>query len=245
MIGPAFGARLVEAMALLLLLLPLVRLTQFSRGPDWSSCHEINVLPFPDSKWALRSPLWVWHILFWAVALCALTNASARGQTAHLALISAAVEGGYGLLHLRRRMSPLDPSFPQWILAFGLWHNALTEECIFRGLPYLVIALLSFSNQAVWRGAYVCTTALTFGFYHYCVGCRSRVYDTTVFGAVLGAVTLRYGFAAAILLHSIHNARSLPLGHSEPSLRRWRRNRWLHVAGLTSVGLLSLACHDS
>lgn len=230
--------RLVDAAAAVLLLLPLMRLTQIVYDRTWFwSLSDIDLLPFP-TRWSLRSPLWAWVLLFWAVALHAVISAVAHGNAGKLAMIGAGVEVFYGLLARRRRIAPLDPSFPGSVLAFALWHNAFLEELIFRGIPLLVGLGAGLSTKAFWPYVYIPVTAIAFGVYHYRMGRRARVFDTTLFGALLGFVALRYGFSAAILLHIMHNARSMPLGHSDPSLRLWRRNRHLHVAGLTIVGLL-------
>jgi hypothetical protein len=205
----------------------------------WWSLSEIDLLPFP-ARWTLRSPVGAWCLLFWSAALAAVASAAAQGTAAHLALIVAGVEGIYALLHLGRKTAPLDPSFPGSILAFGLWHNAVLEELIFRGIPLVVGAVTGLSAHPFWPYLYIGGTALAFGVHHRRMGQPERFYDTTLFGALLAAVALRYGLPAAILLHSIHNARSLPLGHADPSLCLWRLNRHLYVAALTLVGLWRL-----
>jgi hypothetical protein len=62
---------------------------------------------------------------------------------------------------------------------------------------------------------------------------------------VLGLVVLHYGLLAAILVHSIHNALSIPLGYTDLSLRIWRRNRWIYVASLSVIAFLRFVVSDS
>ena len=232
--------RFVDLAAATLLLMPLLRLMQLTYDRRWWwSRSEIDLLPFP-APWTLRSPVGAWCLLFSSVALTAVVSAALAGTVATLAVIVAGIEGCYVLLHWGRKTTPLDPSFPDSILAFGLWHNAVLEEVIFRGIPLLAGAVTGLSAYRFWPYLYCSGTALAFGFHHHRMGRRDRFYDTTLFGALLAAVALRFGLSAAILLHSIHNARSLPLGYGDASLWRWRLNRHLYVAALTLVGLLRL-----
>ncbi len=222
----------------MLFLVPLLRLTQLTYDRRWWwSPSEIDLLPFP-APWTLRSSVAAWCLAFWCAALSAAVTAVMSGNAATLAMIVAGVEGLYALLYWGRRTASLDPSFPVSIIAFGLWHNAVLEELIFRGLPLLVGAVTGLSLLTFWPYVYVPATALAFGLHHHRMGRTSRFYDTTLFGGLLAIVALHYGLTAAILLHSIHNARSLPLGHADPSLRTWRLSRSLYVAALTLVGLL-------
>ena len=222
----------------MLLLVPLLRLMQLTYDRRWWwSPSEIDLLPFP-APWTLRSSVAVWTLGFCCAALTAAATAVMRGNAATLATIVAGVEGLYTLLHWKRKTAPLESSFPVSIIAFGLWHNAVLEELIFRGLPLLVGAVTGLSTLTFWPQVYVMATALAFGLHHHRLGRAGRFYDTTLFGAVLAIVALHLGLTAAILLHSIHNARSLPLGHGAPSLWMWRLGRSLYVAALTLVGLL-------
>jgi len=230
---------LVEGLAVAVLAIPLLRLTRVGYDPVWWQWSLMDLMPFP-SPWSIRSPLWAWYLLFWVLSICALGMAASRGSAATLAVVVAALEGGYALMNKRRKSAPVDPSFPRSILAFGLWHNALLEELIFRGLPLLVGVATGLSARSAWPYIYVCFTALLFGLYHLKRNRPVRFYDTAVFGVLLALVVLHYGLLPAVLVHSIHNALSIPLGHTHLSLRTWRRNRWLYVASLSLVAFLHL-----
>jgi membrane protease YdiL (CAAX protease family) len=87
----------------------------------------------------------------------------------------------------------------------------------------------------------VATTAVAFGLYHFCLGKRARAADTTVFGAALGVVALRFGLPAAMLMHSIHNSSSVPLGETAETLPTWRQRRIAYVAALAAAGVCGTA----
>jgi hypothetical protein len=227
----------LELIAAGLLVIPLLRLTRIGYDPQWWwRWSEVQLTPFSLS-WKIRAPLAVWYALFWAATSAAVISASARGSAAVLAAVTASIEAGYALLAWRRRRRPLDPSFPESIIAFGLWHNALLEELFFRGLLLLVAALVGLSSAPFWPYLYIPVTSFAFGLYHG----RSqpkRLYDTTILGAILAFLALHYGLLAAILVHSVHNACALPLGQRDPSLRVWRRSRLCYISGLFIVGLV-------
>jgi hypothetical protein len=232
---------LVEGIAVAVLAIPLLRLTRVAYDPVWWQWSEQDVLPFP-SPWSIRSPLWAWYLLFWLLSISALSLTASRGSTATLAIVVAALEAAYALVN-RGRKSAVDPRFPKAILAYALWHNAVLEELLFRGLPLLVGIAVGLSKRSFWPYVYIGVTAVAFGLYHLKRNRNrpQRFYDTTIFGLVLAWVVLQYGFLAAVLVHSIHNALSIPLGHTDVSLHTWRRNRWLYVASLMLIAFLRLA----
>jgi hypothetical protein len=235
---------LLDAIACLLLLLPLLALTR--AGYDarlWWQSSETDVFPFP-TPWTVRVPVSLWYLAFWMVALCALTFAVSRGWAAYLALMVGLVEAGYGLLRAGRTISPLSANVHSSVVSFALGHNALTEEVIFRGAPLWVAAIGGFSGYLAWQYGFVLASGLAFGVYHRQVNRHSRLYDTTVFGCVLGAVALWNGVSSAILVHMIHNTLAIPLfGQTQESMPRWRYIRALYVTSLfmVAVARLSLA----
>ena len=226
----------IDAATCILLLLPLAALTW--NGYDrrlWWQRSETDVFPFA-TRWVVRVPIVLWYLLFWAVALCALTFAECRGQIAYLALTAAVVETGYGLLRAGKAISPISATVDPIVVAFALGQNALTEEVIFRGMPIWIAAIFGFSHYLTWQYGFVLASGLAFGLYHLQVGHHSRFYDTTVFGWVLGTVTLWNGVSSAVLVHTIRNSLAIPFGQTRASMPRWRRIRAFYAASLFLIG---------
>jgi len=232
---------LIDAIACLLLLRPLLTLTRagYDRQSWWRRI-ETDVFPFP-TRWTVRVPVALWYLAFWVVAFWALISALSRGRAAYLAFTVGLVEAGYGLLWAGRKMRPLSAEIQPSVVSFALGHNALTEEVLFRGAPLWIAAVGGFWGVAAWQDAFVLLTGLAFGFYHRLVGRASRFYDTTVFGCLLGTVAVWNGVSSAVLVHTVHNALAIPFGQTDGSLTRWQRNRTLYVVSLFTVTVARLS----
>jgi hypothetical protein len=236
---------LIDAATCILLLLPLAVLTWTGYDPRlWWQRSETDVFPFA-TRWVVRVPIALWYLLFWTVALCALTFAECRGRIAYLALTVAFVEMGYGLLRAGKAISPIGATVDPIVIAFALGQNALTEEVIFRGLPLWIAAVCGFSHFLAWQYGFVLASGVAFGLYHRKLGHRSRFYDTTVFGCVLGTVALWNGVSSAVLVHTIRNSLAIPFGQTQESMPRWRRIRALYVVSLFFIGTAGLDLNGS
>jgi len=226
--------QLLDAVAAILLLLPLLALTRAGYDRQlWSRRTETNILPFA-APWTVRVPLAVWYLAFWTAALFAAGRAASQGRAAYLGMAFVLVEAAYYLARLGRKIEPLSPA-STLVVAFALGHNALTEELIFRGVPLGLAAIGGFSESRLWQYGFVAASAVAFGIYHRLVNGRSRFYDTALFGCVLAAVAVWDNVASAILVHFTHNALSVPLRQSPETMARWRLVRLLYLIGLCVV----------
>lgn len=228
----------LEWVAAFLLLAPLLYSTVI--GYDhwwWRQWGRVSLLPFP-SRFSVRFPIWGWYLVSWMVILYAVFRAAGQGGNfALLTLLVAIVETGYALLRRRNARRPPPETFPFAIIVFGLWHNALLEELLFRGLPLVGAKLVRAEDWTLWPFAYVLGTSSIFGMYHSWQIGPGRFCDTTLFGGVLALAALRYGLPAAILLHLIHNVLAMPTPASERSAPWWR-NHWIYLALLAAVAAL-------
>jgi hypothetical protein len=229
--------RLLDLIASLLLLLPLLTLTRAGYQRGWWRRCETDLFPFP-THWVARMPLVAWYLALWMIAVFALTYAVLREYIAVLALTAGMVEVGYGLLRAGKPIAPLKANIDTSVVAFALGHNALTEELIFRGPLWL--AALALSDGSAWRYGLIVMSALAFGLYHRQFSGPSRWYDTTAFGCVLGAVAIWHGLSSATLVHLVHNGLAIPFGQTDESIFLWRRRRTLYITGLMIVAVARL-----
>ncbi|MFZ5823910.1 MAG: CPBP family intramembrane glutamic endopeptidase [Bacillota bacterium] len=224
--------------AVVVVLPPLVNATLAGYDSKWwRQWGRVDLLPFPSPLF-LFSPLWAWHLGCWICVAAALFAAVQSGSIASLVVLAAAVELLYAVIAPRGTEVPPPESFPYPVLVFGLWHNALMEELLFRGLPLFIAGLSGASNWAPWPLLYIASTALLFGLYHrWQIGPR-RLVDTTAFGAVLGFVTLQYGLLSAILLHLLHNSLTMPTPPPGRVQRWWHRR--VYLIFLATAAILAL-----
>jgi len=219
----------LDVAVLALLLLPLLQLCRAGYdGRLWWRVSTTDLLPVA-SPLTVSVPISAWYAAFFAVSGYAAVAALANGHIVHLALIIVAVEAGYGIWRRGRKPAPLGASAPTAVIAFALGQNALSEELLFRGVPLLFAWIGGFEDEPIWQYIFVVASASAFGVYHCRTSGRARLYDTTLYGAVLAWVAVWSGVASAILLHLTHNALAVPLNQTAATMPAWLRQRriWL------------------
>lgn len=199
---------------------------------------KVDILPFP-SKLSLYSPIWGWLLLCWIFIMTALYKAVTAEFILTLATIVIIVEVGYVLFY--RSAATGGPEEKEMSLThFGLWHNALTEEFVFRGLPLLTWFLLGIDDSAFWMYTYILGTSLLFGAYHWWRVHPIRFIDTTLFGILLAICVWNYGMIIAIFVHVFHNVLAVPSVHRSHQVMIWWRYRKYYLILLTVAVMISL-----
>jgi len=93
---------------------------------------------------------------------------------------------------------------------FGLWHNPVWEEIVFRGIPLLI--LLGIEKYIVKKRTdtgvllYFIIPSVVFGFYHIPGHGLIRFFDTLVISTGFAWMALRYTFFAPLVMHYIADA---------------------------------------
>jgi hypothetical protein len=93
---------------------------------------------------------------------------------------------------------------------FGLWHNPVWEEIVFRGIPLLILlGIEKFITKKRTLAAvllYFIIPSVIFGFYHIPGHGLIRFFDTLVVSLGFAWMALRYSFFAPLVMHYIADA---------------------------------------
>lgn len=200
---------------------------------------KIGIIPFP-SRIAIYSPIWSWFLLCWVLILIALVKGLSTSSIVVLATMAVLVEVGYALRFRKSALPDGLESDEMSLTHFGLWHNALTEEMLFRGLPLFFMLLLGLGSSSFWVSIYIVGTSLLFGVYHWWRVHPSRFIDTTLFGVLLAFCAWKYSIAVAVFLHLFHNSLSVPIVQSSERIRIWWQYRNRYLLFLSMIVLVSV-----
>jgi len=93
---------------------------------------------------------------------------------------------------------------------FGLWHNPVWEEIVFRGIPLLILlGIEKFITKKRTLAAvllYFIIPSVIFAFYHIPGHGLIRFFDTLVVSSGFAWMVLRYSFFAPLVMHYIADA---------------------------------------
>ncbi|MDR0268160.1 type II CAAX prenyl endopeptidase Rce1 family protein [Paenibacillus sp.] len=217
---------------------PLLLSTYIGYNKEWWTLWgKVDILPFP-APFSLFSPIWGWYLLCWAM----IAGAIVFNPTPIVPLIPLVVllELGYLLFYPSpaSQEAPAAEEVPMTV--FSIWHNSLTEELVFRGLPLLAMDWMGLHHNKAAFWGFAVITSMAFGVYHWCRIHIRRLPDTFICGLIYAFTAWHYGIIFTFILHLIHNILAVPMANNKWTLSKWRQGRFWYLVLALLFSLLSV-----